>query len=131
VSLQLGTAEEMIHTETEVWKAAMGLAVDIYRVTRTLPDDERYGLSAQLNRAAVSIPSNIAEGAGRETTRDKRRFLIHARGSLNEVATQLELCRRLGFIEEMPQLHASVSRVRQLLAGTIRSLTSRLRTDNG
>jgi four helix bundle protein len=120
----------MIHTESEVWKAAMDLVVDVYRATKRLPREERYGLIAQLNRAAVSVPSNIAEGAGRESNRDKRRFLIDARGSLNEVATQLELCRRLGFLTETTALTASVSRTRQLLAGTIRSLTSRI-TDNG
>ena len=120
----------MIHTESEVWKAAMDLAVDIYQVTKTLPREERYGLAAQLNRAAVSVPSNIAEGAGRETNRDKRRFLIDARGSLNEVETQLEICRRLNYLKEVSQLTVSISRVRQLLAGTIRSLTSRV-TGNG
>ena len=104
----------------------MDLAVDIYQVTRSLPSEERYGLAAQLNRAAVSVPSNIAEGAGRETNREKRRFLIDARGSLNEVSTQLELCRRLGYLKETPPLNASVVRVRQLLAGTIRSLSRRL-----
>lgn len=116
----------MIHTESEVWKAAMDLAVDIYSATKHLPKEERYGLAAQLNRAAVSIASNIAEGAGRDTNRDKRRFLIDARGSLNEVETQLEICRRVGYLRETSQLNASLSRVRQLLAGTIRTLTSRL-----
>ena len=121
----------MIHTESDVWKAAMDLAVDVYRATDQLPGTERYGLAAQLNRAAVSVPSNIAEGAGRDTIRDKRRFLVDARGSLNEVATQIELCRRLGFLQDTAPLTTSVTRVRKLLAGTIRSLTARLITDNG
>jgi four helix bundle protein len=122
----------MIHTEIEVWKAAMNLAVDVYHATERLPGTEQYGLVAQLNRAAVSVPSNIAEGAGRATNRDRRRFLIDARGSLNEVATQIELCRRLGFMTDTTRLSASVTRVRQLLAGTIRSLTARLSVaDNG
>lgn len=116
----------MIHTESEVWKAAMELAVDVYGFTRTLPREERYGLASQLNRAAVSVPSNIAEGAGRETNREKRRFLINARGSLNEVATQVELCRRLGYLKDPSSLNPSISRVRQLLSGTIRSLTRAL-----
>jgi four helix bundle protein len=120
----------MIHTETEVWKAAMDLAVDVYHATETLPKTERYGLVAQLNRAAVSVPSNIAEGAGRDTPRDKRRFLIDARGSLNEVATQIELCRRIGFMTDTASLITAITRVRQLLAGTIRSLTARI-MDNG
>lgn len=108
----------------------MDLAVNIYQVTKTLPKEERYGLAAQLNRAAVSVPSNIAEGAGRDTNRDKRRFLIDASGSLNEVATQVEICRRVSYLTDTAELSASIARVRQLLAGTIRSLTARLRSDH-
>ena len=118
----------MIHTESEVWKAAMDLAVAIYRVTESLPREERYGLAAQMKRAAASVPSNVAEGAGRETVREKRRFLIDARGSITELETQLELCQRLGFLtnRDLDETRPHVLRARQLLAGTIRSLTARM-----
>jgi four helix bundle protein len=116
----------MIHTESEVWKAAMDLAVIAYRVTESLPPDERFGLIAQMRRAAASVPSNVAEGAGRETIREKRRFLIDARGSITEFETQLELCRRLGYLRsrDLDEIRLRVLRARQLLAGTIRSLTA-------
>ena len=114
----------MIHTELDVWKAAMDLVVAIHRLTLALPAEERFGLSAQIKRAADSIPSNIAEGAGRESDKDNRRFLFVARGSLNEVATQIEICIRLGYVErkDITPLEAQMTKVRQLLAGTIRSL---------
>ena len=89
----------MLHTEMDVWKAAMDFAAEIYRTTGQLPSDERYGLTAQIRRAAVAIPSNIAEGSGRESKRDIRRFIVQARGSLNEVVTQVALCERLGYLE--------------------------------
>jgi four helix bundle protein len=106
----------------------MDFVIDVYAATRTLPTDERYGLSAQLKRAASSIPSNIAEGAGRETRRERRRFLLNARGSLCEVATQVEICKRLGYLAgpELQHLEAKSTRVGKLLTGTIRSLTPRV-----
>ena len=114
----------MIHTDMDVWKAAMDLAIAIYRMTPALPAEERFGLSAQMKRSAGSIPSNIAEGAGRESDPDNRRFLFVARGSLNELATQLEICKRLGYVrgQDLAPLETQIVKVRQLLAGTIRSL---------
>ena len=81
-----------------------------------------------MKRAAASVPSNVAEGAGRETVREKRRFLIDARGSITELETQLELCRRVGFLtsSDLEETLPYVLRARQLLAGTIRSLTARI-----
>ena len=110
----------------------MDLAVIAYRVTESLPPDERFGLIAQMRRAAASVPSNVAEGAGRETIREKRRFLIDARGSITEFETQLELCRRLGYLRsrDLDEIRPRVLRARQLLAGTIRSLTARLSPRN-
>jgi four helix bundle protein len=93
-----------------------------------VPREERFGLAAQMNRAAASVPSNVAEGAGRETVREKRRFLIDARGSITELETQLELCNRLGFLtsSEIEATRPVVLRARQLLAGSIRNLTARM-----
>lgn len=77
------------------WQKAMDLVEEVYAVTRSFPAEERYGLTAQLRRCAVSIPSNIAEGHGRLTTRDLQHFLAQARGSLLELQTQLMLAVRL------------------------------------
>lgn len=78
----------------------MALVTEVYRVTECFPSREIYGLTQQLRRAAVSIASNIAEGKGRDTTRDYVQFLYRARGSLLEVETQLEIARNLGFLPE-------------------------------
>lgn len=114
------------YRELIVWQKAMELAKEVYVVTQSFPVDERFGLTSQVRRAAVSIASNIAEGQGRSSTGEFRQFLGHARGSLYEVETQLQLAADLGFINEI--LHKSVvsrsSEVAKLLNGLIRSLAS-------
>ena len=85
------------YRDLKVWQEAMVLAEWIYRVTAGFPDSERYGLIAQMRRAAVSVPSNIAEGYGRKTPRQRHHFLENALGSLFELETQSELSSRLGF----------------------------------
>ncbi len=86
--------------ELTVWQKSMKLAAEIYRITKMLPKDELYGLTNQLRRAAVSIPSNIAEGNGRDSKKEYLRFLYIARGSKAEVETQLLLCVELGYLRE-------------------------------
>ena len=81
------------------WQKAMALAEQAYRVTRAFPDEEKFGLVSQMRRAAVSVPSNIAEGFGRAQRLDFRRFLEMAKGSLFELQTQAELSRRLGWLK--------------------------------
>jgi len=89
--------------ELKVWDAAMTLAEDIYRLVRDFPVDERYGLSSQLKRAAVAVPSCIAEGNARASIPDYLRFLSMASGSLAEIQTQVLLCRRLGLGQPLHQ----------------------------
>jgi len=81
----------------EIWQEAMELAETIYRLTRSWPEQERYGLTAQCRRAAVSVPANIAEGVGRNSPAERSRFGQIALGSLYELDTLLELAYRLGF----------------------------------
>jgi four helix bundle protein len=83
-----------------VWQRGMALAKRIYEITRTFPSDERFGLVAQMRRAAVSIPSNIAEGQARHPTGEFVQFISHAEGSLAELETQLRLSVELGFCLE-------------------------------
>ena len=113
------------YRELVVWQKAVGLVVEIYRVTAHYGQDERYGLVSQLRRAAVSIPSNIAEGQGRATTGEFLQFLGHARGSLFGVETQLIISRKLGLLpaEQFDALSAKVEDVARLLSGLIRSLS--------
>ena len=79
------------------WRKAMDPVIEIYRVTRTFPPEEMYGLTSQLRRAAVSVPSNIAEGQARYSHREFYRFLTFARGSLAEIETQIRISRALGY----------------------------------
>lgn len=85
--------------ELKVWQKAMELTVEIYSIVKSLPQEETFALSGQMRRAAVSIPSNIAEGQARDTMKEFIRFLAVARGSLRELSTQLEICERVGYFE--------------------------------
>jgi four helix bundle protein len=86
------------HHDLLAWREAMSLVEVVYRDTENLPRDEVFGLRAQIRRAAVSVPSNIAEGSGRNSTGELRQFVGIACGSLAELETQLELAVRLGFL---------------------------------
>ncbi|WP_295438743.1 four helix bundle protein [uncultured Thiodictyon sp.] len=86
------------HKDLRVWQQAMTLAETVYQATKTFPSDERFGLTSQMRRAAVSVPSNIAEGRGRGTDAEFIRFCRIAYGSLMELETQAELAHRLGFL---------------------------------
>jgi four helix bundle protein len=88
------------YRELIAWQKAMDLVVLIYRLTNRFPKEELFGLTNQLRRAAVSVPSNMAEGQGRRTTRDFLNFLSIARGSLQEVETQVLIAERLGYLAE-------------------------------
>ena len=105
-----------------VWQRAMDLVTDIYRLTKTFPRDEVFGLASQMRRASVSIPSNIAEGKGRHSSKELLQFLFHARGSLLELQTQVTIAERLSYLDkkEAVRLEESSSRVGQLLNGMIR-----------
>ena len=82
-----------------IWQKAMDLTVEIYRLIKFLPREETYALSNQIRRAVVSVPSNIAEGHGRNSVKEFANFLSISRGSLLEVETQLEICSRLGYLK--------------------------------
>ena len=93
-------ADKTPHRNLEAWKTAMSLVKEIYSVTGKFPKEERYGLVYQMRRAAVSVPSNIAEGAADRTDSQFINFLSTALGSLAELDTQIELSKSFGFIDE-------------------------------
>ena len=89
----------------------MALVEAVYRLSRSFPDAERFGLTSQVRRCAVSVPSNIAEGAARRSTAEYLRFLSIARGSLSELDTQMQIATRLGYLEPVPDLGHQVDTV--------------------
>jgi four helix bundle protein len=106
------------------WQRAIELGLDVYRLTALFPDHERYGLSQQLRRAAVSVASNIAEGYGRASSKDYVRFLKFARGGLCEVETHLLFSRELEYItpDQYAQTQAQIDDCQRVLFGLIRSI---------
>ncbi|USO00370.1 MAG: four helix bundle protein [Phycisphaeraceae bacterium] len=106
------------------WRLAVSACIDVYRVTQRFPSDERFGPTQQLRRAAVSVPSNIAEGYGRGSRQEYTRFLRVARGSLNEVETQLLIAEKLGYFgkAEHDETREKLAEAGRVLAGLIRSL---------
>jgi len=116
------------HRDLIAWQKAMELVVAVYKLSNIFPKEELYGLTSQLRRAAVSVPANIAEGQGRRSKTEFKQFLGHARGSLLELDTHLELALRLGYLNSIE--HASVQEqlreVGRIMNGLMRSLTSDL-----
>ncbi len=113
------------HRDLIAWKKAIDLTVDVYRVTKAFPSDERFGLTSQIRRASSSVPANIAEGQGRRSKREFVQFLCHARGSLLELDSHLELALRLEYIDKLnfSGLREQVDEVGRIINGLVRSLT--------
>jgi four helix bundle protein len=103
------------------WQKAKSVALDVYRCTRRFPRDEVYGLSSQMRRAAVSVPSNIAEGKARYSQKEFVQFLYHARGSLLELQTQLSIARDLNYIDlaAFKSLQSETEELGRILNGLI------------
>lgn len=112
-----------------VWQKGMDLAERCYRVTKGFPKDELFGMTSQIRRASASIPANIAEGWGREGTREYIQFLRVAQGSLKELETHLILCQRVGLLSEAqaPSLLALCAEVGKMTRSLIGSLQHRLK----
>jgi four helix bundle protein len=110
------------HHQLRVWQDAMVLVRRVYEISASFPAEERFGLTAQMRRSAVSVPSNIAEGAARGSSKEFARFLSIARGSLSELDTQLRIAHDLGFADTRGLLQ-TVDSIFAMLAGLARSRT--------
>jgi four helix bundle protein len=110
------------YKELEVWQKAMELVVHVYRVSKNFPKEELFALTNQLRRAAVSIPSNIAEGFGRDSHKDFVNFLLVSRGSLFEVGTQLDIATRLGYVSITDDIEQLMDSIARMLGSLIRKL---------
>ncbi len=112
------------HKKLDVWKASMELVKEIYEITTIFPEEEKFGLLAQMRRTAISIPCNIAEGAGRQGKAQFRNFLSIAQGSVSDLDTQLEIAVILGYLK--PQRLEPISdlllRIDKMLTSLIRKL---------
>jgi four helix bundle protein len=113
--------------DLRVWREAMRLTAEIYKTTNDFPKHELYGLSQQIRRAAVSVPSNIAEGKGHRSDKEFVRFLLHARGSLLELQTQLLIAEELQYLRkgEGLRLLAMAEGVGRALSGLINSMSEK------
>ena len=120
----MNTANERPHKKLKVWQKAMGLVTSIYKMTAQFPKEEEFGLKAQLRRAAVSVPSNIAEGLARQTKPDKLRFLNMSQASLSEIDTQIEITRQLEYLDDdrYARIMSDILDVQMLLSGLTRSV---------
>ncbi len=116
-------AEKRNFRDLVVWQRAIDLVTQVYLATKEFPKHELYGLTSQVRRAAISIPSNIAEGQGRLTRGEFRQFLGHAKGSLAEVETQLIIVHRLGYLSSLDTLIEHLNEVGRLLNGLLNSLS--------
>jgi len=115
------------HKKLDVWTSAVDLAQLAYKITDRFPAKEQFGLTSQIRRATVSIPSNIAEGAARQTKKEFIQFLHVSKGSLRELDTQLELAKRLEYLgqTEWEALNELLERVDRMLSGLIRHLKAK------
>jgi four helix bundle protein len=108
-------------TQLEVWRKAHHLALDVHRLSRIFPTDERYLLTHQIRRAAFSVPSNIAEGFGRRTPKDKARSYVIGQGSLEELRYWLIVAKDLGYVSDVDALSAAADAVAALLSRFIQT----------
>lgn len=118
---------EKPHKKLDAWKLSMDLVIDVYQTTDRFPRQERYSLTDQIRRATISIPSNIAEGAARQTKKEFTNYLHMAQGSLSELDTQLELARRLGYLDKETWriLDQRMERIDKIITGLIHHLSLR------
>ena len=116
------------YKELKVWQKAYTLCLQIYGVTKHYPVEERFGLSSQVRRAGVSVPSNIAEGYGRKSTREYVQFLYVSYGSICEIETQLLLAKDLHYLKEISfvELNSILREVERMLKALIRSLEKKM-----
>ena len=113
------------HQKLEAWSKGIDLVTEVYKSTEHFPKEERYGLTGQIRRAAVSIPANLAEGAGRRSQKEFAHFLSNSQGSASELETELIIANRLGYLDEtsFAWMIDQLERIGRLITGLTRYLT--------
>lgn len=115
----------MEHKKLDVWNKSIELVVEIYNVTNSFPKEEIYGLTSQMRRSAVSIPSNISEGSARKGNAETIQFLHIALGSIAELETQLIISQKIGYIKSVENLCTSLTEIKQMTLGLIKFLKTK------
>lgn len=110
----------MTHKNLEAWKEAISLTTEIYKLTQNFPKDELYGITNQIRRSAVSIPSNIAEGCARQTAKETIQFLHISLGSIAELETQLIISNNLGYTKSIDETIGKIIHIRKLIVGLVK-----------
>jgi four helix bundle protein len=128
LSDDFGMGKVKSYKDLTVWEKSVDLVTEIYKITKKFPKEEMYGLTSQITRAAISIPSNLAEGSGRGTSKSFASFLSISRGSLLEVETQLEIAKRLEYIstEKHNEIGAKLDEIGRMLNGLIRKIEEKV-----
>ena len=112
----------MEHKQLDVWNESIKLVTEVYKITKSYPKEEIYGLTSQIRRAAISVPSNVAEGAARNSDKEFIRFLYTALGSLSEVETQIIISVELRYLSNPEELFKKITSVKKMLLGLIKYL---------
>ncbi|MEH6765247.1 MAG: four helix bundle protein [Aequorivita antarctica] len=110
------------HNDLKVYQESMDLVIEIYKITNNFPESEKFGLMSQMRRSAVSIPSNISEGAARESKKEFKRFLYISLGSASELETHIEISKRLNFIDDSKIIKEKIYFIKRMLMKLIQTL---------
>ena len=113
------------HYDLDVWKKSIDLVKEIYEISKFFPKEEIYGLTSQIRRAAVSIPSNIAEGASRQSNKEFIQFLYIALGSSSEVETQIIIAKELSFIKDIESILKQIKEIKKMINGLLRYIKTK------
>ncbi|OWK97109.1 four helix bundle protein [Kaistella haifensis DSM 19056] len=113
------------HKDLKVWQESMDLVTEIYRISDFFPENEKFGLTSQIRRCAISIPSNIAEGCARKGNRELLQFLYVSLGSLAELETQYEIAQNLKYIKESEEIRNKIIFIRIMLSNLIKSIKNK------
>ena len=114
------------HKDLDIWEKGIDLVTDIYKITRKFPKEEIYGLTSQMRKSAISYPSNIAEGAAKNTKSDYIRFIYISLGSLSELETQVIISKNLGFIPDVNDLLKEIEILRKMTLNFIKHLKNKV-----
>lgn len=112
----------MDHKELDAWKFSVDLSVELYSITKSFPKEEMFGIVQQIRRAAISVPSNIAEGCARKSSKETIHFLYFSLGSLAELETQIIISHKLGYINQSEDIIVMLNKIKQIILGLIRFL---------